>query len=155
MLLWRPQQPFLAQLTTSSVYNGRCNVAGATAFCQVLSLLIPISDREIGQLGISPLVPNPHWFCLLNLPKQLALILTAIETMTHGRWPRLVLKHFSQLGMQNFMASYVNIVLSLYLLNCFRWVNMLYVELSMMNETRVMVLIILRLVLWGFAVGFL
>ena len=57
--------------------------------------------------------------------------------------------------MQNFMASYVNIVLSLYLLNCFRWVNMLYVELSMMNETRVMVLIILRLVLWGFAVGFL
>ena len=44
--------------------------------------------------------------------------------------------------MQNFMVSYVNIVLSLYLLNCFRWVNMLYVELSMMNETRVMVLII-------------
>ena len=57
--------------------------------------------------------------------------------------------------MQNFMASYVNIVLSLYLLNCFRWVNMLYVEVSMMNETRVMVLIILRLVLWVFAVGFL
>ena len=32
---------------------------------------------------------------------------------------------------------------------------MLYVEVSMMNETRVMVLIILRLVLWGFGVGFL
>lgn len=57
--------------------------------------------------------------------------------------------------MQNFMVSYVNIVLSLCLLNCYRWVNVLYVELSMMNETRVMVLTILRLVLWRFAVGFL